>query len=91
MYKFKIKILYNKEEFFCTKTEFSDFKITQLLAKLDMVSSKLVSNDSFFSDDILVDIQLVTFLLLSNISELSTGAKTKKIMMTIVTCKIHST
>ena len=91
MYKFKIKILYNEEEFFCTKTEFLDFKIIQLLAKLDMISSKLVSNDSIFSDDILVDIQLVTFLLLSNISELSIGAKTKKIMMTIVTRKIHST
>ena len=43
-----------------------------------MVGWKLVSNVLIFSDDIPVDIQLVTFLLLSNINDLSTGAKTRK-------------
>ena len=51
--------------------------VTLSLAKLDIVSSRLVSNGLIFSDDILVDIQLVTFLLLSNISELNIKTKTK--------------
>ena len=78
MYKFKMKLLYNEEGFFCTKTELLNFKITLPLATLDMVASKLVSNSLTFSDDISVNIQLVTFLLLPNICELSIGAKTKK-------------
>ena len=73
-----MKSLFNEEEFLCTKTELLSFKITLPLAKLDMVESRLVSNDLIFSDDILVDIQLVTFLLLSNVSELSTEAKNRK-------------
>ena len=77
MYKFKIKLLYNEEELFSTTTDLLNFKITLPLAKLDMVDSRLVSNGLIFSDDIPVDIQLVTFLLLSNIRELSIGAKTK--------------
>ena len=48
------------------------------MAKLVMVGSRLVSNGLIFSDDIPVTIQLVTFLLLSNISELRIGAKTIK-------------
>ena len=47
-----MKLLYNKENIFCTKTEFLNFQITLLLAKLDMVGSRLVSNYIFFSDDI---------------------------------------
>ena len=43
-----------------------------------MVGSRLVSNGLIFSDDIPVDIQLVTLSLLSIINELSIGAKTKK-------------
>ena len=43
-----------------------------------MFGSRLSPNSLIFSDDILVDIQLVTFLFLSHISELSIGAKTKK-------------
>ena len=39
MYKFKMKLLYNEEEFFCTKIELLNFKITLLLVKLDMVVS----------------------------------------------------
>ena len=78
MYKFKIKLLYNEEELFCTKTELLNFKITLPLAKLGMIGSRLVSNGLIFSDDIPINIQLVTFLLVSNISELSIGAKTKK-------------
>ena len=64
-----MKLLYNKEEFFCTRTELINFKINLPLAKLDMVSSKLVPNG--FSQDIPVNIQLVNFLLLSTVSELS--------------------
>ena len=78
MYKFKIKLLYNEEKIFCTKTELLNFKITLPLAKLEMVVSRLVSNDSIFSDDIPVNILSVTFLLRSNIRELSIGAKTRK-------------
>ena len=67
-----------KKKFFFTKTDLLNFKITLPLAKLDMAGSRLVSNGLIFSDDIPVDIQLVTFLLLSNIRELSIGAKTRK-------------
>ena len=57
MYKFKIKLLYNEEELiFSTKAVLLDFKITLPLAKLDTVVSRLVSNDSIFLDDILIDI-----------------------------------
>ena len=57
MYKFKIKLLYNEEELILsTKAELLDFKITLPLAKLDTVVSRLVSNDSIFLDDILIDI-----------------------------------
>ena len=76
MYKFKIKLIYNKEELFCT--ELLNFKFTVSLAKLDMVKQRLVSNGFIFSDDIPVDIQIVTVLLLSNISELSIETKTRK-------------
>ena len=64
--------------FFCTKTELLNFKITLPLAKLGMIGSRLASNGLIFSGDIPVDIQFGTFLLLSNVSELSIGAKTKK-------------
>ena len=78
MGKFKIKLLYNEEELLCTKTELLNFKITLPLTKLDILGSRLVSNGLFFSVDILVDIQLVTFSLRSNIRELSIRAKTRK-------------
>ena len=48
------------------------------LAKLNIVGSRPVLNGSFFSDDIPVDIQLLTFLLLSNIRKLIIGAETRK-------------
>ena len=66
-----MKLLYKVEELFCTKTELSNFKINLPLAGLDKVSSRLVSNGLIFSDEILVDIQSITFLLLCNISETS--------------------
>ena len=44
-----------------------------------MIGSRLVSNGLIFSDDIPVDIQLVTFLLLSYIKELSIGEKNEKL------------
>ena len=50
-----MKLLYNEEELFCTKAELLNFKITLPLAKLYMVSSRLVSNDLIFSDDIPVN------------------------------------
>ena len=76
MCKFKMKLQFN-EELVSTKTELLNFKITLAFAKLDMVGSRFVSNGLIFAD-IPVNIHLVTFLLLSNVSELSTGAKTKK-------------
>ena len=60
------------------KKNLLNFKITLPMDKLDMVGSRLVSNGLIFSDDILVKIQLVTFLLLSNIRELSIWSKTRK-------------
>ena len=47
-----MKLLYSEQEFFCTKTEFLNFKITLPLAKLDMVGSRLISSGLIFSDDI---------------------------------------
>ena len=64
-----------KKKFFCTKTELLNFKFTLPLTKLDMVGSRLLSNGLILSDDIDVNIHLVTFLLLSNIRELSIGQK----------------
>ena len=43
-----------------------------------MVGSRLISNSLFFSGNIWVDIQLVNFLLLFNLSELGIEAKAKK-------------
>ena len=74
MDKFEIKLLYNEEIHFCTKTELLNFNITLPSAKLDVVS-RPVSNGLIFSDDIPRDTQLVTFSLLPNIIDLSIGAK----------------
>ena len=46
-----------KKFFFVLKQSFKIFSITLPLAKLDMVSLRLVSNGLIFSDDVLVDIQ----------------------------------
>ena len=73
----KTEWLCNKEEFFSTKTELLSFKITLPLVKLGMIDSRLVSSSLIFLGDTLFNIQLVTFLLLSNDSELIIGAKTK--------------
>ena len=70
-------LLYNEEECFCIKTGLLNFKYCS--TNLDMLGSRLLSNGLIFSDGILVKIQLVIFLLLSDIRVLSTGAKTKKI------------
>ena len=43
---------YKYEELSCTETELLNFKITLPLAKLDMVSSRLVSYGLIFLDDI---------------------------------------
>ena len=37
MYKFKMKLLHNKEKIFCSKTELLDERLTLSLAKLDMI------------------------------------------------------
>ena len=79
MYRFKIELLYEEEKLFWTKTKLLNFEFTLPLAKLDIVASRLISNGLMFSDDIPVNIQLVTFLLLSNIRKLSIGAKTRKL------------
>ena len=52
--------------------------LTLSLAKLDMIGARLESNGLIFSDDIPVDIQLLTLLLLSHVSKLSIGGKTEK-------------
>ena len=67
-----------KKNFFCTKTELLSFKITQPLAKLDMVSWMIASNGLIFLDGILVGVHLATFLLLFDISELTIAEKNKK-------------
>ena len=54
MYEFKIKLLHNSEKLFCAKRELLSFNITLPLAKLDTVSSRLVSTGLIFSDDISV-------------------------------------
>ena len=72
---------------FCVNKELSNIKITLALAKLYMVDSRQVSNVLIFPGAILVDIQLATFLLLSNVSELSFAAKTKTVLITITAYK----
>ena len=86
MYKFKMKFLYNEEKFFYTKTELLDL-ITLPLVKLDMVGSRLVSNGLIFSGDIPIHTKLVNFLLLSNVSELSLGTKTKSLRLPLLFVK----
>ena len=76
MCKFKMKSLYLEETF--ALKQLLNFNITLPLAELDMVSSRLVSNGLIFWDEIVVDIQFIIFLLLSNVSELRIGAKTRK-------------
>ena len=55
-----------------------NFNFPLPLAKLDIVSLRQISNVSIFLDDIEVNIQLVTFLLLSDIKEITLGAKIRK-------------
>ena len=63
-----MKLPYNNEELFYTKTELLNRVITLPLGKLDMVGSRLVSNGLIILGNIPVNIQSVTFSLLSNIS-----------------------
>ena len=76
MYKFRMKLLYNEEKLSYSRTGLLNFKFTLPCAKLAIVDSRSVPNDLIFSDNILVAIQLVTFLFLSNIRELIIGTKT---------------
>ena len=68
-----------KRRSFCTKTGLTNFQITLPLDKLDIVHLGLVSNGLIFSDVVPVDIQLVTFLLLFNISDLKIGERAKRL------------
>ena len=81
-----MKFLYNEElqwRLFCTKTDLLlTFKITELLAKLQMVGSRLVSNDLFFFRWYSTRYPVSNFVLLSSISELSIGAKIEKLWYT---------
>ena len=43
-----MKLLYNKEELFCTKTEFLNFKLTLPLTELVMIGARLVSSHLVF-------------------------------------------
>ena len=47
MHKFKMKLLYNEEKPFCTKTELLNFKIILPLARLDIVGSRLIRHRRF--------------------------------------------
>ena len=76
MYKFRMKLLYNEEKLSYSRTGLLNFKFTLPCAELAIVGSRSVPNDLIFSDNILVTIQLVTFLFLSNIRELIIGTKT---------------
>ena len=62
----------------CIKAELLIFYITVPLDKLDMVGTRLVSNCLIFANDIPVNTQLLTILLLSNTRELTIEAKTQK-------------
>ena len=66
-----------EENLFCAKEELLNFNIILTLVELEMVGSRLVSNGLNFCGDSLVDIQLVTLLLLSNVSKLDIGRNTK--------------
>ena len=71
-------IIQPKKIKFCTKAILLNLMLTLSLAKLDMIGARLGSNGLIFSDDIPVDIQLLTLLLLSHVSKLSIGGKTEK-------------
>ena len=73
-----MKLLYNEKDLLCTKIKFLSFKLTLPMAKLDIVGSRVVSDSLLFSGDTLVNMELITFLLLSNVSELSIGTNAKK-------------
>ena len=61
MYRYKITLLYSEEKRFCTQKELLDFKFALPLATLGIVSLRPISNGLTFSDNIPVNIQLVTF------------------------------
>ena len=73
-----MKLLYNEEDFFCTKSDLLNFKLILLLAKLVMVRARLTPYGLIFLGDNPVDIQLINFLLLSDTSELRIKLKIKK-------------
>lgn len=72
-----MKLLFNGEELWYTETNLLNFDNTLPLAKLGIASSRLASNGLLVSVNILVNMQLVTFLMLSSIRELSIGEKTR--------------
>ena len=55
--------------------------LTLLSAKLDIINARRESNDLVFLRDTPLGILLVTILLLSNVSELSIGAKNYTIIV----------
>lgn len=79
--KFKIQVVHNEVEHFFTKMELLDFKVNLALTKLEMVESRLVTNGFIFSDDISDYIHLVVCYCY---------LKILKVLIIIVTCKIHS-
>ena len=52
---------YYNEEFSCTQTELLNSRLILPLAKLVVISARLISNRFFFFSDTPVDMQLVTF------------------------------
>ena len=43
-----MKLLYNGEQFFCTRTELLSFRLTRPLAKADVIGARLGSNSLIF-------------------------------------------
>ena len=64
MYKFKIKILYSKGYFFCTKTELLNFKLLRPFAKSVRVGARLTSNGLISLAGTPVGIQPVPFIVI---------------------------
>ena len=83
----------SEEEPFSTKTKLVNFKITPWLANLGMVASRLEPNGSILSINIryLVDIQLSNLFIAIKYYGSKYLSQKWKILITIVTCKIHST
>ena len=83
MYKCKVKLSYDEEEFWCNETDLLDFMLTLQLPKLHIIDARLEPKSLSFYEYVLLDIQFVTFLLslLFNVGELGINEKLKKVLI----------